>query len=79
MDWKSIIADLQREGGYTQAQLAELCGCSQPSINALAMGKVQNTRHHIGAALIEAHGKLKRRPTAKRREPARRRQATAKA
>jgi len=49
MDWKSIIAALQKH--YSQAQIAALCGCSQSAVSDLAKGHIAQPRHSLGEAL----------------------------
>ena len=54
MDWKSLIADLQRHG-YTQPQIAAVCGCGQATISDLAKGNTKEPRHSLGEALRRLH------------------------
>jgi transcriptional regulator with XRE-family HTH domain len=60
MDWKEVISTLQA-AGYTQKQIADLCGCSQPSINELATGKTKDPRDSLGQALRALSSKTKRK------------------
>lgn len=50
MDWKSLIAEIQRHG-YTQPQIAAVCGCGQATISDLALGNTKEPRHSLGEAL----------------------------
>jgi predicted XRE-type DNA-binding protein len=54
MDWKQMLADLKQRG-WTQKQIAELVGASQPSISDLASGKTVDPAHSIGKALEALH------------------------
>lgn len=50
MNWKNAIAELQGFG-LTQPQIAEVCGCQQTTISALATGKTKDPRHSLGERL----------------------------
>lgn len=50
MDWKSLITELNRLG-YTQPQIAALCGCGQATVSDLAKGITKEPRHSLGEAL----------------------------
>lgn len=52
MDWKIIIADIQRHGKLTQPQIAEKCGCGQATVGDLARGNTEQPRHSLGEALL---------------------------
>ena len=52
MNWKNIIAEIQRHGQLTQPQIAMECGCGQATISDLASGKTEQPRHSLGEALI---------------------------
>jgi predicted XRE-type DNA-binding protein len=54
MNWKSIILDLQNRG-FTQAEIAALCGCSQASISDMATGKTRDPSHMLGETLLQVH------------------------
>jgi predicted transcriptional regulator len=58
MDWQKLIGDLQ-EAGLSQVEIAQKCGCSQPTINDLSTGKNKNPRYSIGDALRRLHAKRK--------------------
>lgn len=61
MDWKTLIADLQR-AGLSQVQIAQFCGCVQSTISALARGAASGTDYEIGTALVQLHKKHARKP-----------------
>jgi len=52
MDWKIVIADIQRHGKLTQPQIAEKCGCGQATVSDLAKGHTEQPRHSLGQALL---------------------------
>ena len=58
MDWKNIIADIQRHGQLTQPQIAMECGCGQATISDLASGKTEQPRHSLGESLLAVHGRV---------------------
>ena len=58
MDWKIIIAEIQRHGQLTQPQIALECGCGQATISDLAGGKTEQPRHSLGEALIALHRRV---------------------
>lgn len=60
MNWVEIISVIQ-QAGYSQTQIARLCGCAQPTINELATGKTIDPRDSIGQALRQLHAKAKRK------------------
>jgi len=37
MNWKNVIADIQRHGQMTQPQIAKAVGCSQTTVSELAL------------------------------------------
>ena len=49
--WTNIIHRLRRSG-LTQAQIADLVGCSQPTIHRLLHGKTQNPGFQVGQRLL---------------------------
>lgn len=53
MDWKNVIADIQRHGQMTQPQIAEKVGCGQATISDLVNGATKQPRYPLGAALVE--------------------------
>ncbi|ROV56659.1 hypothetical protein [Neisseria chenwenguii] len=65
MDWPQIIQDLQN-AGYSQKQIAEICGCSQGFIsqvknNYYSDKKIKAKRavsFEVGASLLELHKKV---------------------
>jgi transcriptional regulator with XRE-family HTH domain len=58
--WIEVIADLQAKG-YSQAEIAKACGCSQPTVSELATGKLKDPRHAVGEALLALRAKTKKR------------------
>lgn len=50
MDWPSIIKRLQ-DRGWTQAQIADQCGCKQPTISDLANDKTRSPSYMLGKEL----------------------------
>lgn len=51
MDWTAIIAELLKEHGMSQPQIAAVCKCAQSSISAIARGETKDPRHSTGEAL----------------------------
>lgn len=66
MDWESIILELAEQHGMSQPAIATACGCSQPSISALARGETKDPRHSIGQALCELLATKRREAEQKR-------------
>lgn len=62
MDWKNIIADIQRHGQLTQVQIASMVGCAQATISDLANGSTKQPNYSLGAALIQLLESLKYAP-----------------
>jgi hypothetical protein len=60
MDWKNLIAELKAHK-FTEAQIAEACGCAQSTINALGNGVAKTTRYEIGSSLEALLKKARRR------------------
>lgn len=54
MNWKNVIADIQRHGQMTQPQIAKAVGCSQTTVSELSIGKSKDRQpnYQLGAALI---------------------------
>jgi predicted transcriptional regulator len=64
MNWTSIILDLQNRG-FTQTEIAALCGVSQASISDLATGKTRDPSYLLGETLLRVHRrKCKPKPAA---------------
>jgi hypothetical protein len=63
MDWKNIIAEIQRHGQLTQPQIAGKCGCGQATISDLASGKTEQPRHSLGEALLGLLKQVSQEPT----------------
>ena len=57
MDWKKIVADLA-DAGHTQLDLAEKCGCSQPTSSDIATGNTKDPKASIAIVLSDLHRKL---------------------
>jgi transcriptional regulator with XRE-family HTH domain len=60
MNWVETIALIQK-AGYSQSQIAEECGCAQPTINELAKGKTKNPHYALGESLKALLAKAKRK------------------
>lgn len=59
MDWKKIVTELT-DAGHTQIELAEACGCSQPTISALKDGTTADPKASIGLVLADLHRRLQK-------------------
>jgi len=55
--FEQIIKDL-REAGYTDVQIAKLCGCTNQYIGKIGRGKGKNVRYSIGHKLTKLHEAL---------------------
>ena len=53
MDWKNVIAEIQRHGQMTQPQIAEKVGCGQATISDLVNGATKQPRWPLGDALLD--------------------------
>jgi hypothetical protein len=60
MQWNLIIADL-RAAGFSQAQIAEKCGCTQSTVSELATIPGREPRYLLGVALMQLHKKQSRK------------------
>ncbi|MFY9328405.1 MAG: helix-turn-helix transcriptional regulator [Georgfuchsia sp.] len=58
MDWKNIIAEIQRLGRLTQPQIAEKVGCSQATISDLVNAKTKQPSYPLGVAITGLLEKL---------------------
>ncbi len=56
MDWKNIISEITA-AGYTQAEIADFVGISQPSVCDIANGKTKSPAWQIGDALLRMRKK----------------------
>lgn len=56
MDWKNIISEITA-AGYTQVEIADFVGISQPSVCDIANGKTKNPAWQIGDALLRMRKK----------------------
>jgi transcriptional regulator with XRE-family HTH domain len=54
MDWTQIISEL-KGAGFSQARIAEKCGCGQATISELAMGRTKDPQHSLGQKLLDLH------------------------
>jgi transcriptional regulator with XRE-family HTH domain len=57
MDWKTLIAELtdRSKGGFTQAALAEKCGCGQSTISEIGRGIITSPNFELGQKLVALH------------------------
>lgn len=62
MNWKNIIADIQKVGKLTQAQIGLACGTKQSTINSLYSGSSAQPAYPLGVKLTELHKKTMRKP-----------------
>jgi predicted XRE-type DNA-binding protein len=62
MDWKQIIAEIQRHGQMTQAQIAAAVECGQATISDLAKGSTKQPNYALGAALLKKLEQVKTAP-----------------
>lgn len=62
MDWKYIIAEIQRRGELTQAQIAKTVECGQATISDLANGSTKQPNYSLGAALLKLLEQMKSTP-----------------
>jgi hypothetical protein len=51
--WAGIVKSVQRRTGLNQCQLAQECGCSQPSISDLVTGRTREPSYSIGKRLMD--------------------------
>ena len=56
--WQKIITDL-RAKGWSQVEIAEYAGCSQPHIGRLQRDRNLDPKWSIGDALCRLHKKVK--------------------
>lgn len=54
MDWTQIISEL-KGAGFSQARIAEKCGCGQATISELAIGRTKDPQHSLGQKLLALH------------------------
>lgn len=59
MDWKNTIAEIQRLGQLTQAQIAQRAGCGQATVSDLANATTKQPSYALGCALIDILEKLR--------------------
>lgn len=58
MDWQLLISGIE-DSGLTQVEIAEKCGCSQPTISDIKNGKIKTPGFPVGQAIVELHATLK--------------------
>lgn len=51
MNWKILITRII-DKGYTETEIAKHVGCSQPTINRLKLGKIDDPRYTTGASIV---------------------------
>jgi transcriptional regulator with XRE-family HTH domain len=54
MEWKTMITDLESRG-YTQHQIANGIGTTQPHISNIKCGRRKNLAYKTGKKLIDLH------------------------
>ena len=59
MDWKNIIAEIERHGQMTQSQIATAVDCGQATISDLVNGSTKQPSYSLGAALLQMLERLK--------------------
>jgi transcriptional regulator with XRE-family HTH domain len=57
MDWKKCITDIHARG-FSQAEIAQLCGVKQNTISDLMRGKTADPRYSIGVGLKKLHERV---------------------
>lgn len=70
MDWKIIIADVQKRTGLTQSEIARAVGCGQATVNGLANGKTNQPSYALGVAILSLKPKRKARKESVAAQPA---------
>ena len=50
MDWITMVSALQARG-WSQARIADRCGCAQSAISDLAAGRTRDPRYSLGEKL----------------------------
>ena len=53
--WKDIIEEILRATGWSEKELADVSGTSQPTINRLRRGKIKDTRSVLADSLRRIH------------------------
>lgn len=64
MPWTVLIRELQA-CGLTQEEIASKVGITQPSVSALAAGKVKQPSFDLGNKLLKLHAKVTRKAKAR--------------
>lgn len=65
-DFATVVSECLDAYVMTEAEFAQLVGCSQPTIHQIKTGKVKNPRYTLGLRIMEAY-RDRPRPTPKRR------------
>jgi IS30 family transposase len=60
LNLRSMIEELEAIG-FSEAEIAALVGCSQPTINRLKTGIHIDTKYTLGKAIEALHRKIRRR------------------
>lgn len=55
IDWVRVVSDLI-QAGYTQSELADICGVGQSAISQILRRVTSEPRYSTGAALLRLHG-----------------------
>ena len=66
MDWKNVIAEIQRHGQLTQTQIAAEVGCGQATISDLVNGSTKQPSYSLGADMLALLERVKATPVAER-------------
>lgn len=59
MDWSIIIENLQ-DAGYSQKQIAKICGCTQGLISQVKNKQIKNVSYSIGLGLTKLNEQVER-------------------
>lgn len=70
MDWKNIIAEIQRHGQMTQSQIAAEVECGQATISDLANGGTKQPSYSLGAALLKVLDRARKQSELSRQDGA---------
>ena len=58
MNWKKIIAEIQRHGKLTQADIAKEVACGQATISDLFKETTKQPNFSLGQSLMNLHGRV---------------------
>ena len=56
MNWKQIISDII-DSGLSEQEIAAIVGTTQPTINRIKTGVVNQPKYEMGVALVALHKK----------------------